>query len=647
MANGMGSLYIGVSGLKSAQTALNTTAHNISNVNTTGYTRQQISMVDSFYKKTSTLSNKANAKSGSGVEISEIRRVRDDYMDASYRSENSRLGYYNSQYEAVSEIEDLFGELQGVTYQQSLINLRDSISELSKETSSTIKRSSLIQYASAFLERSDAIYNGLKDYQNTLNTSVMNKVNRINELGDTIYSLNKQIQKVESAGLEKANDLRDQRDSALDELSKYIKIYYVENKDSSVTVMAEGKPFVNLTSVNHMSTRTNDKSPLLIPTWPAFDTDVFKDSESISVILDNDKGELKGLLAARGNIEVDYTDIPVKPQKSDYDMSTQAGIDKYNYDMNEYNQKQEYYNKYIEPSAILSAIAGLDKLVNGIVESINNVLCPEKEMIVNAPLTKADGTEIMADLYNYDNNTNSVLYTASGKAVNGFADGNGTYRYISDEKLYTDADGKNAADVTSYKYTVFDTDKADYGLDDDKTSGVELFSRKDTDRYITITDASGNEMRIRNNADNVRGEKSLYSLGNIEMNKEATADNGMKLPFTTKEGKEDLKRGKELVDLWNNDFASLNPEQYSVTGFESFYNNFIGEFATTGRVLDNYVTNQTTMVDGYDDKRLEVAGVSSDEELTKMIRYQQAYNAASRYINVASQMLEHLITSLT
>ena len=52
------------------------------------------------------------------------------------------------------------------------------------------------------------------------------------------------------------------------------------------------------------------------------------------------------------------------------------------------------------------------------------------------------------------------------------------------------------------------------------------------------------------------------------------------------------------------------------------------------------------MVDGYDNQRLQTSGVSSDEELEKMIKYQHAYNAASRYINVVSEMIEHLVTSL-
>ena len=97
MANGMGSLYIGVSGLHSAQTALNTTAHNLANINTEGYTRQQITFEDMTYLTVGTRSNTID-KYGLGVSVSEIRRIRDTFIDRAYRTENGRLGYYAVSY---------------------------------------------------------------------------------------------------------------------------------------------------------------------------------------------------------------------------------------------------------------------------------------------------------------------------------------------------------------------------------------------------------------------------------------------------------------------------------------------------------------------------------------------------------------------
>ena len=72
----------------------------------------------------------------------------------------------------------------------------------------------------------------------------------------------------------------------------------------------------------------------------------------------------------------------------------------------------------------------------------------------------------------------------------------------------------------------------------------------------------------------------------------------------------------------------------------------IGALATRGEKFRNIYQGQETLVNSVDTQRLSVTAVSSDEELTNMIRFQQAYNASARYINVVSQMLEHLLNAL-
>lgn len=644
MANGMASLMVGASGLRSAQTALNTTAHNLANIKTKGYTRQQISFSDVQYiKYEGTFGSPINSTYGLGVAVTEIRRIRDEFIDRAYRTENGRLGYYSSQYAAIEEVEDQFGELQGITYQQCLTDLYDAINELSKEPSSTVKRSSLIQTASAFMTRSDTVYKGLKDYQTTLNVEISNMVTRINEIGQEIYSLNKQIAKIEGIGQESANDLRDQRDVLLDELSGYVDISYEEQRNGEVSVTAENVPFVTITAVNQMGMRTYEKTTLVIPTWPAFERDVYDQEDAYNPLADTDKGELKGLMIARGNVDVDYTDVPIKPEQKDYDLTTEEGKKAYEDDYAKYLEKQEYYNTYIEPSVILSAIAGIDNLVNGIVEKLDAVFCPQKELVTQQALTDADGNELVPNTYEYTV-ADSVLYMPDGTEIEGTDNGDGTYSYTSEDKLYADEELTTLADIEEYTYSILDMDKTDYGMDDAHTIGEGLFSRNNTERFIVIKDENGEDMYVYNNV-NERGDRSLYKLGNISMNETVVQDIA-KIPLTTLQGKEDMAKGQELVDVWNGEFASLNPEQYSVGSFNEYYNNFISEFAIVGTVLDNYVGHQQVMVDGYDNQRLMTEGVSSDEELQKMIKYQQSYNAASRYINVVSQMLEHLVTSL-
>lgn len=584
MANGMTGLYVGLSGLNAAQTALNTTAHNLSNINTTGYTRQQIGFSASTYV---TYGSNATGtmQYGLGVDISAIRRIRDDLIDEAYRSENGRLGYYSSQYEAVSEIESVFGELQGVTYQKSLENLQKSISELAENPGSTDARASLIQYATAFVDRSNSVYSSLVSYQKDLNTRISTLVDKVNTLSGTIADLNGKIAEVEGTG-QHANDYRDQRDNALDVLSGIMNITYKEGSNGQVDVSAEGYPLVMGGTTYSMGTKFADNTTLLTPVWKDFDNkQVFSDYEIINNIDNNDSGELKGLLLARGSKPVNYKDVPVQPVKSDYDMTNATEAAKYTQDMKDYKAKCDYYDKYIEPSVILSTMAGIDKLVNGIVTSINDVLCPE----TTASFTGADGT------------------------------------------TYTNA-------------TVLDMKKTSYGNDENKTVGTELFSRISTDRYDKVTADDGTVYYVRNDK-NPNNNESLYTLGNIQINSDVALNKAL-LPLTTSEGGEDQGKVKKLVSIWDEKFAALNPTKYAKEDFNTFYNSIVTEFADAGNILKNISTSQQTMVEGYDNQRKTTESVSSDEELQNMIKFQQAYNAASRYISTVNDMLEHIVSKL-
>lgn len=585
MANGMAALYVGASGLRSAQTAINTTAHNLSNVNTSGYTRQQITYSDVTYLEIGSR-GKSTLQYGLGVSISEIRRVRNEFMDAEYRQESGRTSFYESQYSALEEIETLFGEMEGVTLDDCLDELWSAMNEVAKNPGSTVTRTELVQCSIEFMDRATAIYDGLVKYRKMLNTKIGDTVDRINELGETIKSLNDQIYSIEGSG-ESANDLRDRRDAALDELASLVKISYEEDgKNGKVNVYIENAPFLAGNTLYTMSTRLVEGSDLVVPTWPQMSNrDVFALNEDFNAMNNNDIGELKGLLLARGNVaNVDYRDVPVEPVASDFaaDADYQAAYEQYKSDV-------RYYNSNISDSVILSTMAGLDKLVNGIVEAVNDVLCPE---------TAAE-TDI------FDKNGNLVA---------------------------------GAGDM------ILDLSETSYGMDDDRSVGVELFSRKYTERYNKYELADGSYVYVRNNT-NSFGNESLYTLGNLELNDTVLQD-CQKLPLGMKDGSEDLAKAGELLDIWEVEFAALNPSKYAKDDFQGFYNSLVGELSNRGQVLKRMTEYQQSMTSDIDNKRQEAAGVSSDEELTNIIKFQNAYNASSRYINVVNEMLEHLITRL-
>ena len=90
----------------------------------------------------------------------------------------------------------------------------------------------------------------------------------------------------------------------------------------------------------------------------------------------------------------------------------------------------------------------------------------------------------------------------------------------------------------------------------------------------------------------------------------------------------------------------MNPNVETPLNFKDYYKNLVSQIANTGSVFRGIQENQTQAMDALAYAREEIVGVSSDEELTNMIMYQNAYNASSRYINVISEMLDHLLSTL-
>ncbi|MBE5926131.1 MAG: flagellar hook-associated protein FlgK [Lachnospiraceae bacterium] len=574
----MTSFYVGVSGLQASQNAINTTAHNLSNVNTTGYVRQQAILGDRDY---SLVGRKATSymQVGLGVDSIATSRIRDILLDSAYRSENSRGGFYEAQYEAITEIETIVGETEGEQYQNIIEKLWSAINEMSKTPDSLVARSELVMYAEEFLNRSQNIYDTLIAYQDNLDTKITELVNEVNSYGAKLNELNKLISSVEAVGVEAANDLRDERDVVLDELSKLVKMSYTEIDNGIVTVKIEGVDFVSETSVFPMETAELDGdrgSTYLSCVWPHLEgREVFFLEEEISTANNNDKGELKGYLLARGDYVADYTDIP---QTKDYDLTTEEG-------RNQYYDAVDIYHREVSPSSVMSMQAMLDTLVNGIVTSINDVMAPKAEERVS--FVGADGTV-------YDNVE------------------------VLDINCSVGADGE--------------------------LPPAELFSRLYTDRFVEVLADDGTTYYVYNDL-NTFGTESLYSIKNMEINQEVISDYS-KLPFTTREGEIDLEMGLKMVEAWGEPFASLNPDNLTKKTFKQYYNEAIYNIGNRGTLNQAIAENQVIATSQINAKRNEIMGVSSDEELTNLIKFQNAYNASSRYINVISEMLEHIIMRL-
>ncbi len=537
----MGSLYVGTSGLQTSQNALNTTAHNMSNIDTTGYTRQQVQLGTRYYNTISkTASANAYQQIGLGVNYSNVKQIRDYFLDKTYRREAGRGAFYDTTVAAVEEVEDLFQELQGETFSKSIDNLWSSVQELAKDPSNAVNQGVFVQRCHEFITRAGAVYQGLGEYQDNLNYKVKQQVKTINDYGKRIKELNEEILKIESGQQEKANDLRDERNHLIDELSKMGYISVLEDINGFVTIQFEGNDFVKDDMVNEIGIYEDPATGFYTPYWEKFATKTVNPDGSVEVDIDSAKvydmqqiistdmntdiGALKAILFARGDHRATYEDLA----------------------------DEQHYETNISQSIIMNVQAEFDQLVNKIVNAVNGVL---KEA--------ADAAEAE----------------------------NPGCGYMKDEN------GK--------VYQIFDTITGE-------------------------TDKNGNP---------------YFTIENIIINGELKQAPSL-LGFIKPDGKVDQETADKLKKLFTEETHTLNPKVKTQTNFVNYYNNLISQVANTGSVMKGISENQQITVDSTAAAREQILGVSSDEELSNMIMFQNAFNASSRYINVVSEMLEHIISTL-
>lgn len=569
----MGSLYIGASGLQTSQNALNTTAHNLSNIDTVGYTRQQVQLSNRSYLKLSVDPKSVNNKqTGLGVTYSRVKQVRDFFLDKTYRKESGRSMFYEVSTEVFEEVESQLGEMNGEAFQTTITDFWTAIQELVKDPASSVTQGLLVQKASEFVERASTVYEGLASYQDNLNTQIKKQVDKINTYGKQLIELNDKIRAIEAGGIEHANDLRDARNQILDELAELTDISYGEDYFGSVYVQIEGVDFVKGDSYYEIALDEDATTGFYTPYWPQNATyriletgerdyiidgaEVFNFAREISSDLNTDIGGLKAMLLARGDHRADYTDI-----EGDYDSISQ--------------------------SILMNVQAEFDQLIHHVVTKVNSILA-EAAGVQKGDLTLEDGTVLKGVSY-------------------------------------------------------CEVDKNGYMRREDG-SPIQLFDKVATEEYRKVTGADNKEYWVYNEEDPANGG-SLYTVKNLEIAQDLMQKPSM-LGFRLADGSEDKKTAEALKEAFTEEAYNLNPNVKKKTTFVDYYSDLVAQIGNSGYVSRSIYENQQATVEATDSAREQVIGVSSDEELSNMIKFQNAYNASSRYINVIDEMLEHIINTL-
>ena len=568
MGNGFGSLYIGASGLQNAQYALNTTANNLANVNTTGYVRQQVRFADKTYNKLKDPNRGVNMQQyGLGVSIGDVVHAGDVFLDKSYRQENGRKGFYTSFYEITDYVQDLFQELNGEQFKQSVSDLHQAFQELEPNMDNSTQQNLVLEKADLLLSRTKSLYDDMKSYQSNINEQIKDDVDRVNKIGNRIYELNLQIRKVEAGGQETAMTLRDERDNLLDELGGYGSVSIKEDATGFTYVDFESTPFIDDNKCYNIGLQEDKETGFYTPYWTQLsDVDkqqyvrVFKKNEVISTDLNTDVGSIKAKLLARGDGYGTYQDL----------------------------ESEEAYDR-ISGCTMMETEAQVSALLHNIVTKINDAYCPNKTVDTDVTYTDADGNQV----------------SLKGKKV---------------------LDAANCA----------------VG-EDGQLPPRELFTRVGMDRYTKVTGDDGNTYYVYNEEDE-NDSTTLYSLNNISINKELRKQITL-MPYKNQNGT-DYPLGEKLMSLWNDKEMTLNPYDKKPCTFEGYYDKLIGQIGNDGNTFQSASETLTGALSSIDNQRQQTMGVSSDEELTHMIKFQSAYNASSRFMTVISQMTELIVTGL-
>ena len=214
------------------QSAIHTTGHNIANANTKGYTRQRVNFQTTTpYPVPGRNQPQIPGQIGTGVEAGSIDRIRTQYLDAQYRSENSKAGYWNTATEAFSRMEELMNEPSENGLSHTMNEFWDALQVLGNNPENTGARSVVAQRGQAVAETFNYISNTLESIRSDLNNQIDVTVKDANSLIERIGELNQQIQQIEPHGYV-ANDLYDERDRLIDELSQIVNIEVSYRKSS-------------------------------------------------------------------------------------------------------------------------------------------------------------------------------------------------------------------------------------------------------------------------------------------------------------------------------------------------------------------------------------------------------------------------------
>lgn len=528
------------------QSALYTTGHNISNANTDGYSRQRVNFgTMPAYPAPGRNQPHYPGQIGTGVKIDAVQRIRDQFLDIQFRAENSRSGYWNAKAAALSRMEELLNEPSDSGLSKTLDQFWQSLQDLAVNPENSGARAVVAQRGLAVAETFNYLSHSLHSIQNDLKNQINNTVETANSLLRQIHNINYQIRKIEPHG-KLANDLYDDRDRLIDELSKIMNIKVTKSKSSeSAPDIADGVVTIELVDL--------DGNP--------FDPTI-------------------KLLDGHGDYKEEYFNDLIQVE---YDVKPEGAV-----------ESEKYY------------------------DLVSNI------KIKNTKI--ADNGDFVYDTINFND-----FLTIHG-SLSGLIQSFGYVKSEDDVKtpfgIYPEVIAE--LDELAYHFAVEFNKIHEKGYDLDGVEGKFFFG---INNYVA-DDSSGAAANIYVN------EEILKNPNLIAASINGTSGNGDNALNLAKFLSGDLEGIK------NEDNQKIDIKLLDGKTVKGYYESMIGSLGVKAQEANRMSTNTEVLLAQVDHQRMSVSAVSLDEEMSNMIKFQHAYNAAARSLTVIDEMLDRIINGM-
>lgn len=228
MAGLIGSLHSAGTGMSVSQASIQTTSHNINNMNTPGYSRQKVEQsAKSAYSNPGYNSSLGPGQLGTGVQATDIVRIRNTFYDFQYRNETHNYGQTSIKYQHYTNMEKIFNEPSDSAISSSMSEFFSSWQELSKNPNDAGAKDIVIQNAKYLANNISTVKSKLDQLSSQAEKKLNDDVSEINDMLNQIRDLNKDIKLIQGSG-KTPNDLMDKRDAVIDDLSYKLNL---ENSD--------------------------------------------------------------------------------------------------------------------------------------------------------------------------------------------------------------------------------------------------------------------------------------------------------------------------------------------------------------------------------------------------------------------------------